>query len=162
MTLFFTVRNWTSCYHRNTLIAGEGEGDDRRQVTLEDTSKGLSRRELYVDARDLQSDSDPDNPIPEEEYMQLLSSRGKEKLAENQLVQSFSAEVRMLNPTYEYGKDYKIGDTITVIDERIGVKTDAVVQGVRQSADGDIESMSLTLGFGQPTIYDVLKRKAVK
>ena len=94
--------------------------------------------------------------------MQLLSSRGKEKLAENQLVQSFSAEVRMLNPTYEYGKDYKIGDTITVIDERIGVKTDAVVQGVRQSADGDIESMSLTLGFGQPTIYDVLKRKAVK
>lgn len=52
------------------------------------------RREIYIDARDLQSDSDPDKPLTAEEYAALLTNRGREKLAEHQLVQSFAATVR--------------------------------------------------------------------
>ena len=63
------------------------------------TPTGLFRRELYIDARDLQSDSDPDKPLTEEEYTAVLTARGKEKLAEHQLVRSFSAEVRTYDPT---------------------------------------------------------------
>lgn len=122
---------------------------------------GLSRRELYIDARDLQSDSDPENPLTPEEYLAVLTNRGKEKLAENQLVQSFSADVRTLNPTYKIGEDYNLGDVITVIDEHMGITVDAVVQAVEQSVnESGKQEMVLTLGYGQPTIYDVLKRKA--
>ena len=41
---------------------------------------GLSRREIYIDARDLQSDSDPDDPLTPEEYAAVLTTRGRGKL----------------------------------------------------------------------------------
>lgn len=116
------------------------------------------RREIYIDARDLQSDSDPDNPLTPEEYTALLENRGREKLAENQLVKSFSAVIRTIDPTYALGEDFQLGDTITVIDERMGVTADAVVQGVERAVGEDGESMILTLGYSQPTIYDVLRK----
>lgn len=118
------------------------------------------RREIYIDARDLQSDSDPDNPMTPEQYAAVLTTRGKEKLAEHQLVQSFAAAVRDRGATYTLGDDYFLGDTITVIDDKLGVTANAVVQGVTRSVGRDGESMELTLGYGQPTIYDILKRKA--
>lgn len=121
-----------------------------------------NRREIYIDARDLQSDSDPDNPLTPEQYTALLTTRGEEKLAEHQLVRSFSSVARTLNPTYVYGEDFFLGDTITVTDERLGVTVDAVVQAVQRSVGSDGEDMTLTLGYGQPTLSDILKRKAVK
>lgn len=123
---------------------------------------GLRRREVYIDARDLQSDSDPDNPLTPEQYLDVLTARGRQKLAECQLVQSFSVQVRELNPTYAYGTDYHLGDTITAIDENLGVSIDAVVQGVQRSVSGTEEGLTLTLGNGQPTLHDILKRKAEK
>ncbi len=65
------------------------------------------RREIYIDARNLQSDSDSDNPLTPEEYAAALTTRGREKLAEHQLVRSFSAEVRTYDPTYPYGEDFQ-------------------------------------------------------
>lgn len=116
------------------------------------------RREIYIDARDLQSDSDPDNPLTPEEYTAMLENRGREKLAENQLVKSFSAVIRTIAPTYTLGEDFQLGDTITVIDDRLGVTADAVVQGVERAVGEDGVSMVLTFGYGQPTIYDVLRK----
>lgn len=126
------------------------------------TPSGLSRREIYIDARDLQSDSDPDNPMTAEEYAAALTTRGKEKLSEHQLVQSFAATVREHGATYVLGEDYQLGDTITVIDEQLGVTANAVVQGVTRSVGRNGETMDLSFGYGQPTAYDILRRKADK
>ncbi len=120
---------------------------------------GLQRREIYIDARDLQSDGDPDNPLTPEEYIAVLTARGKQKLAECQLVQSFSVQVRELNPTYVCGVDYQLGDTITATDENLGVSINAVVQGVQRSVSGTEEGMTLTLGYAQPTLHKILKRR---
>lgn len=131
-------------------------------MQMQNSPTGLSRRELWIDARDLQSDSDPDHPLTEEEYTALLTSRGLERLAENQLVKSFSAVVRTHNPTYEYGVDFQLGDVITITDERLGVSVDAVVEAVERAVSRDGESMTLTLGYALPTLHDILKRKAEK
>lgn len=122
---------------------------------------GLSRREMFIDARDLQSDSDGE-PLTTEQYTQILQNRGAEKLAENQLVRSFAAQVRTYNPTYEYGESFFLGDTITVTDERLGITVDAVVQGVEHSVSRDGESLTLTLGYSMPSLATRLKRKAEK
>ena len=55
-----------------------------------------------------------------------------------------------------------MGDTITVTDERLGITVAAVVQGVERAVSREGERLTLTLGYGQPTIFDKLKRKAVK
>ena len=75
-------------------------------------------------------------------------------------MQAFSAVVRDRGATYTLGDDYHLGDTITVIDDRLGVTANAVVQGVTRSVSREGESIELSLGYGQPTVYDILKRKA--
>lgn len=124
------------------------------------TPTGLNRRELFVDARDLQANADPEKPLTPAEYTALLENRGKTKLAEHQLVSAFNADVRTYNPTYAYGEDFELGDTITVTDERLGISVDAVVYGAERSVSAAGEALTLTFGYGQPTIYDILKRKA--
>lgn len=123
---------------------------------------GLNRRELFIDARDLQSNADPDKPLTPEEYLALLSLRGLEKMAEHQLAESFSAEVRTYNPTYQYGVDFFLGDTITLTDERLGLTIDAVVRAAEQSASRNGETLTLTFGYSMPTLHSILKRKADK
>lgn len=98
------------------LVAGEGEGSDRKTVTVgSSTISGLNRRELYVDARDISSQTET-GTIPIEEYNAQLSQRGTENLAQNQAIQSFDGRVE---PTqlYIYGKDYFMGDIAQMENE---------------------------------------------
>lgn len=123
---------------------------------------GLSRRELYIDARDLQSQQQDGETLTPEQYAGVLTTRGLEKLAENQLVRSFTARVRTQDATYQYGKDFFLGDKITVTDERLGITVDARVMAAQHSISKEGEELTLTLGYSQPTVYDKLARKADK
>lgn len=122
---------------------------------------GLARRELWVDARDIQS-GEGEEALSPEEYAQALTTRGREKLAEKQLVQSFSAQVRTEGAAYEFGKDYKLGDRITVSDRRLGVTVQALVTAAEYTVSREGRGLSLTLGYSQPTVYEKLARKEDK
>lgn len=125
------------------------------------TPTGLSRRELWVDARDIQS-GEGEGALSPEEYAQALEARGREKLAECQLVQSFTAQVRTQDPTFEYGRDYKLGDRITVSDRRLAVTVGAIVTAAEYTVSREGRGLSLTLGYSQPTVYEKLARKEDK
>ena len=94
------------------LVAGEGEGTDRTTTTI-GTEAGLSRRELFVDARDLSSNN---GEIEADKYLQILQERGKEKLAAAGEFFKVSGEAET-KITYEFGKDYFLGDLVTVVNE---------------------------------------------
>ena len=68
---------------------------------------GINRRELYVDARDISSDS--------EDNAKKLQ-RGKEKLSEYTDISSFEgrAETRIM---FKYGEDFFTGDIVQFADE---------------------------------------------
>lgn len=141
-------------------VAGEGEGSARKYVTVGDSS-GLSRKELFVDARDLQSTNpDGSDPIPEDEYLDMLTERGKSKLSEYPSVESFEATVRTFaTPSYVFGVDYFLGDTVSVIDSRLGLKTSAVVTSSTQTYDEDGYKLELSFGYSQPTLIQKIKRR---
>ena len=86
-------------------------------------SERISRHELFVTT--VESNADPEKPLTPEAYMEILHTRGSEKIADAQLVQSFSTTIRTLNPTYVYGVDF-FWVTITIADERLGIVIDAV------------------------------------
>lgn len=125
------------------------------------TPTGFHRRELWVDARDLQSGEGEDALTPEE-YQAALATRGREKLAEARTAQSFSVTVRTVNPTFELGRDFFLGDTITVTDERLGASASAVVTGAEYFWGREGQGLTLILGFSQPTIWEKLAGKAEK
>lgn len=101
------------------LIAGEDSGTVRRTYVIEDESRGIDRSEMYVDARDIQSEEyDEDGNeviIPEEEYMELLKSRGEEKMLDYTAITEFSGEAETTK-TFKYGEDFFMGDVVQVED----------------------------------------------
>lgn len=99
-----------------TLVAGEGEGSARRTIIVGDqSSSGLSRRELYTDARDISSQVDG-GTLTTDQYNNLLKQRGEEKLSENKVVKSFDGQVETTQ-LYKYGEDFYMGDIVVLENE---------------------------------------------
>lgn len=107
------IEDYTT-YKNVTLVAGEGEGVDRKTVAI-GNSEGLERRELFTDARDISSNVE-EGTMPAAEYEKLLKERGNEKLAEVAVLYSFSGQVETLN-TFIYGRDYYLGDIVTLVND---------------------------------------------
>lgn len=97
------------------LVAGEGEGIDRRTYVVGSAS-GMERRELYVDARDVQSKTDDGDKLSDKDYNEKLETRGKERLSEYEKTKTFEGDLEPLN-TFVYGKDYFKGDIVQFVNE---------------------------------------------
>lgn len=100
-------------YKNVALVAGEGEGINRKTAST-GTASGLNRYELYVDSRD--TSTDDDSTITEEEYLEMLKEKGNEALAENSILQHLECDLET-NHTWQYGRDYFLGDIVEVMDE---------------------------------------------
>lgn len=88
------------------IVAGQGEAQDREIVEV-GTATGWDRREVFVDARDLDATD-------------ALIARGEEKLAE--VGETITLEVEYIpTPTYRYGIDFDLGDIVSA--EYPGVAT---------------------------------------
>lgn len=126
----------TSGYKNVTLVLGEDDGESRRRtmVYVGDTEpSGLERRELYTDARDLQSERDDGTTMSETAYMKSLEYRGNSKLNENSVQTLFDSSVET-NIGPQYNQDYFIGDYVTMENE-FGIASAAQVVEYIQSFD---------------------------
>lgn len=149
------------------LIVGEvqedanGNNKVRAKVVVgDDTLTGYDRKELYIDARDLQSESENDSgsidKMSDAEYEELLRSRGAVKLSENAIAQTLEASVRYYGSMYEFDKDYMVGDKVTFIDRDVGAVVNAYISEVEHVyADG--YELRLTVGTGVPTLFSKIK-----
>lgn len=145
-------------------VQGEGSGSSRKSVISgEADSKGFGRRELYVDARDLQSTSVDENgeeqSLSSAEYTQVLTQRGDDKLSECKTTETFEAQIRVFGDVqYEFGVDYKKGDKITVRDNQLNVVVSARITEVQEEFD-DEYALVLTFGYSYPTIMQKVKQQ---
>lgn len=102
------------------LVAGEGEGVDRKTATVAIESgaeSGFSRRELFVDARDISTQTEEGVDLTDDEYSNQLKQRGSEKLSENITVKSFEGESDTDNTNFIFGEDYYLGDIVQIENE---------------------------------------------
>lgn len=119
------------------IILGQGSGENRVRVDL-DYSNGDRRKELVVDARDLQQEENE----TEEKYIARLADRGHEKFLENQKVFSCS-----FSPyADDFGKKYDIGDILTVYLTEYGMKLQARVSKFTQKAQKNSVSTTVEVG----------------
>lgn len=102
-------------YCNVTLIAGEDEGESRKTATYGESS-GLTRRELFTDARDIQS-SDGETTMTPTEYTNALINRGKEKLLEHEILTEFDSSIdNGEGGMCTFNKDYFLGDIVDIVD----------------------------------------------
>ena len=81
-------------------IQGEGDGASRiSQTSGNNELEGFSRKELYVDARDLQSETVNEDgtttSLTPDEYKAALINRGDDKLSECEVTETFEAQIRV-------------------------------------------------------------------
>ena len=121
----------TSTKVNSVRIAGEGEGSDRRIMWVdipESTSEGYTRHELWVDARDIQSN---DGEISDANYEEMLENRAKESFTDSEYVLEASAAFINL----KYKTDVSLGDLCTIRCNSLGIEVDARLVEVIESID---------------------------
>ena len=105
-------------YRNVALIAGEGEGKDQKTAFSWGKEKtepeGLFRRELYVDAKDISSNTE-EKTLSNLEYTNALKQRGQEKLSENKISRTFDGEVDS-DGMFVLNRDFFLGDIVQFID----------------------------------------------
>lgn len=120
-------------------VGGAGEGADRQFVTVGATdASDFNRREIYVDARDIQQEEGQSTS----EYRQLLQARGIEQLNECNSVIEVSFEIS----SKDFGTSFFLGDIITCILQEYGMRISVRVAEFTKTYEGNTETTALTLG----------------
>lgn len=127
----------TSNHYDSAYVAGQGEGDDRIYVTV-----GTGSNKLYVDARDLTMDE-----ITRQQYNDQLTQRGIEALAERLIVDTFESSVSE-GSQYQYGRDYGLGDIVTIQMASWGKTQDFRITEVEEVWERGMKTVYPT--FGDP------------
>ncbi len=135
-------------YANTALVGGEGEGADRVMVTIVSGSEE-NRREIFVDAKDLQSQDFDD-------YTAALTFRGQSKLSEQSMALSYDVEINT-HGNLNYKTDYDIGQTVQIISRKWSVAMTARITEIEESYDVNGRSLNITLGKSTPTLSQSIK-----
>lgn len=130
-------------------VGGQGEGVARTFVTVgNDSLSGLSRREMFVDAKDISPDD-----LTEAQYLAALRERGNQKLAEQ--IKSESIECSTVPAgNYVYRKDYDLGDIVTVRKSDWGISTKMRITEITETYEHGAAIITPTLGDALPSKID--------
>ena len=152
-------------YANYAYVAGEGEEADRKWYEMEingsvniDTKSGFGRREVFIDARDIQSEQE-NKTLTDKEYEELIKQRANEKASENTEQKTYESTITEYNQ-YEYGKDYFLGDWVTVIDKELGITVDAQILKVTHTLQdsGSVEHKDIEFGYGTKKTLNVMEK----
>lgn len=95
-------------YKNYAVVAGQGRGADRVYTVVDIVPNGEERRELWVDARDLQQGEGTSL----EGYIEILRRRGLDRLSEHSKAEDISVSSHQIDLLF--GRDYELGDVIGV------------------------------------------------
>lgn len=121
------------------LIGGEGEGVARFYSIVEGTETGLQRREMWVDAASIskayKDANDVEQTYSDAEYKAMLDAQGKQQLTPLVASETFNGTIDISNGNYVYGRDFALGDIVTVQDNNIGVYVNVRIRETTEVQD---------------------------
>lgn len=150
-------------YKNMAYVAGQGEGVDRRVITIGDTASGLDRYELFVDARDVgETNTDDDGnetPRSQQEIETDLTDRGNEKLSEHSQEIYMEGQILTKSP-FIYERDWDLGDITTQQNKNWGITIDARITEVKEIYEaGNPKRIEVVFDKDKPTFMNLIKRQ---
>lgn len=139
-------------------VFGEGEGADRKMVLINNNLTGLARKELYVDARDIQS-KDGSTTLTPAQYEAELIQRGLEKLSARSKILTLDGTIDVNDKLYTLGKDYRLGDIVTIRSEKFNLRKKQRITKLEKTWDKEGFHLDPVFGKEAPTIFEVISRK---
>lgn len=158
-------------YKNMAYVAGQGEGVDRRVITIGDTTSGLDRYELFVDARDVEEVTQEDGtdesgmpttvdvPRPVADIETDLTDRGNEKLSEHSQEIYMEGQILTKSP-FIYERDWDLGDITTQQNKNWGITMDARITEVKEIYEaGNPKRIEVVFDKDKPTFMNLIKRQ---
>lgn len=129
----------TVCY-----VGGQGEGSERVWVVVgDDTLDGLARREVKLDATDINPEG-----LTDAAYRTQLQERGKALLENTDiLVKSFESKT-IPDGNFKYKTHYDLGDIVTIRKDNWGISVDLRITEVTETYEHG--KMEILPTFGNP------------
>ena len=130
----------TRDFRNFALVGGAGEDEARKTVEVFEGTEptGLDRREVFIDARDISDkrpSGDTEVPIPDAEYKQMLTARGKEKLSTEYIIEKLFECNVLGTQGLEFKRDYNVGDRVTVENKKMNVDASERIVSIEETYD---------------------------
>lgn len=140
------------------IVASEGVGQQRKTLEVgELEATGFDRIELYVDARDIQSEDGEGNSITEDELFSLMKQRGLEKLEGHKVFTTFDGNVLVSGDNrYIYHQDFYKGDYVSIIDDTYRRVFNLQVTSITKSISQGIEYFDIGFGLDKTTVKSLI------
>lgn len=123
----------TSEYCNYAYVAGAGKSDERYVIEIDLRKNDEPRRELYVDAKNIQRTYTDDNgtqqTYTDDEYYQVVYNYGYGKLMEHRRKSQFECTINSSDSLYTYRKDYFVGDIVPTESVKYGINTNMRITG---------------------------------
>lgn len=129
-------------YANTAIVAGQGEGVNRAIEIVGETD-GLDSIETFVDARDIENDSD-------------LSNRGYQKLKETEEILVFDSQV-LTDKNLVYEKDFKLGDIATIQNKDWDITVGRRITELTEIYEASGFRLDVAFGENMPTIVEKMK-----
>ena len=137
----------TQMYKNVAYVGGEGEGADRKIVVVGHVI-GLERREMFVDAKDIDSEG-----LTATEYEELLRRRGEEALANSIATSSVECDTGM-DANFKYKVHYDLGDIVTIKKKKWGITENKRITEIREIYENGGRIIEPTFGDSLPEKID--------
>lgn len=133
--------NDESQYKNFAYVAGEGLGQKRFIVEVDKVQPGEERKELYIDARDLQQDDEMTDSL----YKQALYQRGLEKLEDCKKVELTEFDIDP-EANLVYGRDYDLGDVVMYKNDELDLYVENRIIEISKVYDAGNEKIEISFG----------------
>jgi len=134
-------------YKTQAIVGGEGEGPARVYVTV-GGGAGLDLRQIFVDARDIQSEG-----LTAAAYRAALAQRGYENLNECIAAESLECETQA-DVNFKYKTHYDLGDIVTARQEAWGIFINQRITEIQEVYQFGGMFVAPTLGNPMPDKID--------
>src|SRR5699024_6272432 len=130
--------------------------------TGDNEASGFERYELFVDARDVSEETEPEDdeepkPRPEQDIINDLISRGGQKLSEYEQ-EIFMEGQTLTKSRLEYEKDYDLGDIVTLQNKDWNLTLDSPITEIKEIYEASGFKLEATFSKDRPTLIDKVKQ----
>lgn len=139
----------------------EKEGQTRKVAEVGGSAAGLTREEVFINATDIVQEYENENQqtitLTDAQYIALLQARGTEELEQYAETLAFGSKVNT-NANLQYGVDYDLGDRVTCINKRWGVRVDVRITEIAETYETSGEQIDITFGESLPALLTQIRQ----
>lgn len=139
----------------------EKEGVARKVAEVGGSAAGLAREEVFINATDIVQEYEDDDgeqvTLTDTEYLALLSARGAEELEQYAETLSFGSKINTF-ANLIYRTDYDLGDRVTCVNKRWGIRIDVRITEIAETYQNNIEEIDITFGESLPALLTQIRQ----